>query len=577
MNYIDWIVLATTLVFIVVYGVWKTRGSRNIEGYLLSDNNMKWGTIGLSIMATQASAITFLSTPGQAYTDGMGFVQFYFGLPIAVVLICATLVPIYHKLKVFTAYEYLEQRFDIKTRLLTSLLFMVSRGLAAGITIYAPAIILSTIIDLPLNATILIIGLLVVIYTVSGGTKAVSQTHKQQMAVIFVGMLVAFIVLMNLISRNMAMGEVFALAGHLGKMEIVDFSLDLSNRYTIWSGIFAGVVLHASYFGADQSQVQRYLGGATVAESRIGLLFNGLLKVPMQFFILLVGVMVFVFYQFVQPPVFFNEQEILKVRNSQYAGDFDVLNRQHQDIFQEKRNKIEQLVGALERDSESEIAVFSRDVRALEQDSDEVHQQVAELIAANDPTAETKDADYIFIGFITRYLPHGLIGLLIAVIFSAAMSSTSAELNALASTTIIDYYKRLFKREASDQHYLIASKLFTAMWGILAILFALFSSLLDNLIQAVNILGSLFYGVILGIFVLGFVFKYVRGNAVFIAAIIGEGIVFLLWMLSESGAIALSYLWLNIIGCLLAVGLGLLIQLLLNNLNPGKRKKPSLN
>ncbi len=565
MNYIDWIVLASTLIFIVVYGVWKTRGSRNIEGYLLSDNNMKWGTIGLSIMATQASAITFLSTPGQAYTDGMGFIQFYFGMPIAVVLICATLVPIYHKLKVFTAYEYLEARFDLKTRLLTSALFMISRGLAAGITIYAPAIILSTIIDLPLNVTILIIGVLVIIYTVSGGTKAVSQTHKQQMAVILVGMVIAFAMLLYLMPEQVTMGKVFTLAGHLGKMDVVDFSFDPSNRYTIWSGIFAGVVLHASYFGADQSQVQRYLGGTSVTESRIGLLLNGLVKVPMQFFILLVGVMVFVFYQFVLPPVFFNEQQVENIKSSTYAEAFNTLDQRHEAVFLEKKEKMEQLVVAIDNRQSQEIEGLGHQVRLLEHETRKIHQQVVDLIATNDPQAETKDTDYIFIGFVTKYLPHGLIGLLIAVIFSAAMSSTSSELNALASTSIVDFYKRIIKPEASDQHYLLASKLFTALWGLLAILFALFSSLLDNLIQAVNILGSLFYGVILGIFVLAFAFKYVRGNAVFLAAIIGEGIIILLWFLSDRGMISLSYLWLNLIGCVLVVGMGIVLQALQNS------------
>ena len=565
MNYLDWTVLAVTLTFIVAYGVWKTRGAQNIEGYLLGNKSMKWGTIGLSIMATQASAITFLSTPGQAYMDGMGFVQFYFGLPLAVVILCMTLVPIYHKLKVYTAYEYLENRFDLKTRLLTSGLFMISRGLAAGITIYAPAIILSTIIDLSLNTTILIIGILVIIYTVSGGTKAVSQTQKQQMVVILVGMVIAFGMLIYLFPEQISFGKAVALAGHMGKMEVVDFSFDLSNRYTVWSGIFAGLVLHASYFGTDQSQVQRYLGGKSVAESRMGLLFNGLLKVPMQFFILLVGVMVFVFYQFIQPPVFFNEQELAKVKNSPYASEIEVLEQKHQDIFLEKKAKLEELSVALDEENRSEISELSGTVKALGQSSKEVHQEVVELISANDPNAETKDADYIFIGFVTKYLPHGLIGLLIAVIFSAAMSSTSSELNALASTTIIDFYKGTFNKNASDQHYLIASKWFTVMWGIMAILFALFSTLLDNLIQAVNILGSIFYGIILGIFVVAFLFKNVRGTAIFTATLIGEGVVLWIRYLTTQGVLDIEYLWLNPIGCAVVIVLALFIQFLFNS------------
>ncbi len=566
MNYFDWIVLSATLIFIVAYGVWKTRGSINIEGYLLGNKSMKWGTIGLSIMATQASAITFLSTPGQAYLDGMGFIQIYFGLPIAVVILCATLVPIYHKLKVYTAYEYLENRFDLKTRLLTSALFMISRGLAAGITIYAPAIILSSIIDIPLNVTIFIIGILVIIYTVIGGTRAVSQTQKQQMVVILVGMVVAFIMVIYMFPENITFGKAISLAGHMGKLEVIDFSFDLSNRYTIWSGLFAAVFLSASYFGADQSQVQRYLGGKSVAESRMGLLFNGVIKIPMQFFILFVGVMVFIFYQFVQPPVFFNEQEIDKIKNSTYASEFDQLDQEHQHIFLQKKQKLEQLSIALDNHQDQTIAKLSNEVKELEVASKKVHQNVTEILSKNDPGAETKDADYIFISFVTKYLPHGLVGLLIAVIFSAAMSSTSSELNALASTTIIDYYKRCFKKQASEKHYLIASKLFTVMWGVLAILFALFSTLLDNLIQAVNILGSIFYGIILGIFVVAFVFKYVRGNAIFIATLIGEGIVLWIRLLTEKGVFELSYLWLNPIGCILVVGLALAIQLISNQL-----------
>jgi Na+/proline symporter len=445
---------------------------------------------------------------------------------------------------------------------------MISRGLAAGITIYAPAIILSSIIDISLNVTILIIGILVIIYTVSGGTRAVSQTQKQQMVVILVGMVVAFFMIIYLFPDNVNFGKAISLAGHMGKMEVVDFSFDLSDRYTIWSGIFAAFFLSASYFGTDQSQVQRYLGGRSVSESRMGLLFNGLLKVPMQFFILLVGVMVFVFYQFVQPPVFFNEQELTKIKQSEYSGDVEALEQKHQNIFQDKKQKLEQLVHALDAEDSDQISKLGQQVRTLDESSKRVHRQVTELISTNDPQAETKDADYIFIGFVTKYLPHGIIGLLIAVIFSAAMSSTSSELNALASTTIIDFYKRSFKKEASDRHYLIASKMFTIMWGVMAILFALFSTLLDNLIQAVNILGSIFYGIILGIFVVAFVFKYVRGTAIFIATLIGEGIVLWIRFLTTEGIINIEYLWLNPIGCILVVVLALFIQLIYNSVRP---------
>ncbi len=564
MNNLDWIVLAGTLLFIVGYGVWKTRGAKNIEGFLLGSKNMKWGTIGLSIMATQASAITFLSTPGQAFLDGMGFVQFYFGLPIAMVILCVAVIPIYHRLKVYTAYEYLERRFDLKSRMLTAFLFLVSRGLAAGITIFAPAIILSTLLQIPLNGTILLIGILVIIYTVSGGTKAVSQTQKQQMVVILVGMVVAFVMLINLMPEPVTFGKALSVAGHLGKMEVVDFSFDLSNRYTFWSGILGGVFLFASYFGTDQSQVQRYLGGKSVTESRMGLLFNALFKVPMQFFILLVGVMVFVFYQFVQPPVFFNEQEVIKLQNSPLAVEFQELDRQHESLFKAKQPKLDQLLTAIELDDQTTIKSMGQQLRSLENESKVVHEQVTSLMKANDPNAETKDADYIFINFVVDYLPHGIIGLLMAVIFSAAMSSTSSELNALASTTTVDFYKRSIRRDASERHYLLASKAFTVMWGLLAILFAIFSTLLDNLIQAVNILGSIFYGPILGIFLVAFAIKYVKSNAVFVAVFIAEALVVAIYWLSEQGVVDIAYLWLNPIGCILVVIVALILQFLIN-------------
>jgi len=560
MNGLDWTVLVATLLFIVIYGVWKTRGAKDIEGFLLGSKNMKWGTIGLSIMATQASAITFLSTPGQAYLDGMGFIQIYFGLPIAIVIICVVVLPIYHKLKVYTAYEYLENRFDLKSRMLTAFLFLISRGLAAGVTIYAPAIILSSIIDIPLNLTILIIGVLVIIYTVSGGTKAVSQTQKQQMFVILIGMGIAFFMLINLLPNEVTFGKAMAIAGHMGKMEVIDFSFDPSNRYTIWSGIFAGVFFSASYFGADQSQVQRYLGGKSVAESRMGLLFNALLKIPMQFFILLVGVLVYVFFLFVQPPIFFNGEELAKIKSSEYSTEFEALQQKHNKLFIEKKEKLNELVIALDRQQQQEIVSTRNELRSLENESKQVHQEVAELMTKNDASAETKDADYIFISFITKYLPHGIVGLLIAVIFSAAMSSTSSELNALASTTTVDFYKRSIKVGASERHYLIASKLITVFWGCLAILFALFSTLLDNLIQAVNILGSIFYGPILGIFVVAFAFKYIRSNAVFIAVFVAEALVVFIYLLTEQGVFELAYLWLNPIGCLLVVIISFILQ-----------------
>jgi len=568
MNTLDWIVLGSTLLFIVSYGVWKTRGSNSIEGYLRGSNSMKWGTIGLSIMATQASAITFLSTPGQAYLDGMGFAQFYFGLPIAMVILCIAVIPIYHKLKVYTAYEYLESRFDLKSRMLTAMLFLISRGLAAGLTIYAPAIIVSTILGVPLNVTILVIGLLVVIYTVSGGTKAVSQTQKQQMMVIMVGMVLAFIMLIRLLPPEVNFGKALSIAGHMGKMEVIDFSFDLSNRYTFWSGVLGGVFLFASYFGTDQSQVQRYLGGKSVTESRMGLLFNAIFKIPMQFFILLVGVFVFVFYQFTMPPLFFNQQELSEVRNSAYGNQIEALDRQHQQIFNEKRSKLDELVVAMDNKSNTEH--IAAELRNLEQQSKEVHEEVVGVMKQNNDNAETEDDDYIFINFVVDYLPHGIIGLLMAVIFSAAMSSTSSELNALASTTTIDFYKRAIKPDASDAHYLLASKGFTVLWGMLAIMFALYSDLLDNLIEAVNILGSIFYGPILGIFVVAFAIKFVKSNAVFIAVFVAEAIVVLIYLLTLNEVVNISYLWLNPIGCFLVVIVAIILQTIFNSTNTKK-------
>ncbi len=555
MSSIDWLVLFGTLGFIVVYGVYKTRGEKNIKGYFLGDNSMKWWTIGLSVMATQASAITFLSTPGQAYESGMGFIQFYFGLPLAMVILCITVIPIYYKLKVYTAYEYLEGRFDRKTRTLAALLFLVQRGLAAGITIYAPAIILSTILGWDLNYTNLLIGMLVIIYTVSGGTKAVSQTQKQQMAVMMGGMIATFFILIYLLPDDISFGEAVMVAGKMDKMEIVDFSFNPSDRYNFWAGITGGLFLALSYFGTDQSQVARYLTGRSITESRLGLLFNGLLKIPMQFLILFIGVMVFVFYQFNQPPVFFNEATKSKLYNTAHEQDLIALEEQHSVIFEEKQIAIRALVDAMETEDQKQIEIQQANIADAEKRAAAVKGDVISLIKRNDPDAETKDTDYVFITFVMNYLPKGVVGLLLAVIFSAAMSSTSSELNALSSTTTIDLYKRSVKKEGSDKHYLIASKLFTVLWGLLAILFATLASLVDNLIEAVNILGSVFYGTILGIFLVAFYFKYIKSRAVFIAAIIAELIVIYCYFYTSIG-----YLWFNVIGCLLVIGLGFILQ-----------------
>lgn len=557
MHILDWVVLIGTLFSIVAYGTWKTRGSKNVEDYLKGGNEAKWWTIGLSVMATQASAITFLSTPGQAFHDGMGFVQFYFGLPIAMIIICMVFIPLYHRLKVYTAYEFLENRFDLKTRSLTAILFLIQRGLAAGITIYAPAIILSAVLGWDLNLLIIILGSLVIIYTVSGGTKAVNITQKQQMAVIFTGMFIAFFLIVSYLPDNITFTKALEIAGASGKMDILDFSFDFNNRYTFWSGIIGGTFLALSYFGTDQSQVQRYLSGKSIKEMQMGLIFNGLLKVPMQFFILLVGVMVFVFYQFNNSPINFNPAAKETVMNSSYAEEYSQLQNEQNQIFLKKQELITAYADNKTDALAHQIALFN--------DGDRANRNAAkQLIAkANEEQAlsvETNDKDYVFIHFILNNLPRGLIGLLLAVILSAAMSSTASELNALASTTTMDFYKRNFVIDRDEHHYLKASKWFTLGWGALAILFATFAYLAENLIQLVNIIGSIFYGNILGIFMLAFFFKHVKGHAVFISALITQAIILGLYFLDEREFINLPYLWLNFVGCFLAIIIAMLID-----------------
>ncbi|XRE42044.1 Sodium iodide symporter [Tenacibaculum discolor] len=547
MQIVDWIVLSITLLFIVLYGAWKTRGSKNVEDYIKGGNESKWWTIGLSVMATQASAITFLSTPGQAFHSGMGFVQFYFGLPIAMVIICLVFIPIYHRLKVYTAYEYLEGRFDQKTRTLTAILFLIQRGLAAGITIFAPAIILSAVLGWNLITLNIIIGVLVIIYTVSGGTKAVSVTQKQQMAVIFAGMFVAFYLILQYLPDDITFTKALEIAGASDKMKVLDFSWDLNNRYTVWTGILGGTFLMLSYFGTDQSQVQRYLSGKSLRESQLGLIFNGLLKVPMQFFILLVGVMVFVFYQFNPSPLNFNPKSGEAIANSNLETIEQYVKLEEQHRFIEGRKKALIFEG-LTPENVVQIQEFNEQDKVLKEEAKTIISEV-------DPLVETNDKDYVFIHFILNNLPKGLIGLLLAVILSAAMSSTASELNALGGTTAIDLYKRNTKIEYSEEHYVKMSKWFTLGWGILAILVACVANLFDNLIQLVNIIGSIFYGNVLGIFLLAFFIKYVKGNAVFVAAIITQLIIIVVWYID-----LLPYLWLNALGCGLVMLLATLIQ-----------------
>jgi len=555
MSNIDWVILCCTLLFIVAYGAYKTKGSKNVQDYIKGNNEAQWWTIGLSVMATQASAITFLSTPGQAFHSGMGFVQFYFGLPIAMVIICLVFIPIYHRLKVYTAYEYLESRFDQKTRTLTAILFLVQRGLAAGITIFAPAIILSAVLGWDLLTLNIIIGVLVIIYTVSGGTKAVSITQKQQMAVIFAGMFAAFFIIVSKLPEDITFTKALDIAGASRKMEILDFSFDLSNRYTIWTGFLGGTFLMLSYFGTDQSQVQRYLSGRSVRESQLGLLFNGLLKVPMQFFILLVGVMVFVFYQFNASPINFNPAAHEAVQNSEYVQEYTALENQLKTIQAEQNITSLAYAEVSDQTSSEDYKALKSQLAQLNKEEVAVREKAKTIITSADATIETNDKDYVFINFILNNLPRGLIGLLLAVILSAAMSSTASELNALASTTAMDLYKRNVTTEKNDMHFVKASKWFTLGWGVLAILVACVANLFDNLIQLVNIIGSIFYGNILGIFLLAFFVKYVKSKATFVAAILTQAIIVFVWYMDY-----LPYLWLNVLGCGIVMAIAILLQ-----------------
>ncbi len=552
MNWIDWLVLLGTLGFIAAYGVWKTRRLNSLEGYL-KGNDESWATIGLSVMATQASAITFLSVPGQAYEQGLGFVQFYFGMPIALVILSITFIPIYYRLKVYTAYEYLEHRFDLKTRLLAAFIFLLQRGFAAGITIYAPSIILSTILGWNLVFTNLFIGIFVIVYTVSGGTKAVSLTQKQQMAVIMGGMFIAFGLLIHQIQNHIPMHEAWDLAGYAGKLKAIDtsFAFDNQHRYTIWSGIFGAIFLFMSYFGTDQSQVQRYLSGKSMTESRLGLMFNALFKIPMQLFILIVGVMVFVFYQLQPAPLLFNQSATQALEASDKQSQWMQLNERHEALFEERKVLLPVLLA--EKDSLSK-----GQFQTLLQKQKTLRSEAQALLKAEAPAfAKVKDNDFIFLTFVLKYLPHGIIGLLLAVIFSAAMSSTASELNALASITAVDFYQRLRPGERSKQHDYLMSKLFTAMWGAIAIAFSFLAHLLDSLIEAVNILGSIFYGTVLGLFLCAFYIKFLKSNAVFWAGICSQILVFVVYDYYQD---EIAFLWYNAIGCLSVIALASLFQ-----------------
>jgi len=555
MSTIDWMILIGTLLFIIGYGYWKTRGAQSVDDYVLAGNNTPWWTIGLSVMATQASAITFLSTPGQAFHDGMGFVQFYFGLPLAMIVICVVFIPLYYKLKVRTAYEFLEKRFGVQTRTLTALLFLVQRGLAAGITIFAPAIILSAILGWPLRILVIIIGISVMIYTVSGGTKAVNVTQKQQMFIMFSGMTLAFFYILKSFPSELNFNNALSLAAVHDKLNILDFSFDTSSRYTIWSGLTGGFFLALSYFGTDQSQVQRYLTGKSIRESRLGLIFNGLLKVPMQFFILLTGVMVFVFYQINPSPIHFNPLTKERLIESNYRENFKALEGKYQNLEKDKKKAQLNYIEALNSEDESQINSTKKVLKSIDSDEKYYRKAAKELLEKAAPELESNDKDYVFIHYILNNLPIGLIGLLLAVIMSAAMSSSASELNALGTITAIDLYQRHHKKKENAEHYLKASKLFTLAWGLIAIGIASIANLFDNLIQLVNIIGSIFYGNILGIFLIAFFIKLIQGKAVFKAAIITQIVVLLVYYLDW-----MSYLWLNLLGCILVVLISFVIQ-----------------
>lgn len=565
MKTVDWVVLLLTILFIVIYGTLRTRKTSTMEGFLKGDNTLKWWMMGISIMATQASAITFLSTPGQAIEDGMRFLQFYFGLPLAMVIISVTMVPIYYRLKVYTAYEYLESRFDLKTRSLAALLFLVLRGLSAGITLFAPALVLSTILELPVVITTLFIGTLVIIYVVSGGTKAVSITQRQQMAVIMSGMILAGILAFYLLPQDVSFTDTVRIAGEMGKLNLVNLEFDINDRYNIWSGLIAGTFLFLSYFGTDQSQVGRYLGGSSVTQSRLSLMFNGLLKIPMQFIILFIGVLVYVFYLFIQPPVFHNQ--VLKARALQTdrADSIRYFEIQFGEVYSKKRSAVDDLVDAIHRDDTASINSASDVIKKYQQQESVLRDDVRATIAKAIPNAKTQDRDYIFLNFVLSNLPHGIVGLLLAVMFCAAMSSMAGELNALASTTSVDIYKRSFKPQASNAHYLLASRLFTILWAVLAMVFAMLASFAENLIQFVNIVGSLFYGTILGIFLTAFYVRHVAGTAVFWAAIVAECVVLYCYQFTN-----IAYLLYNIVGCATVIVLALFFQLFLAEKTKGQ-------
>jgi SSS family solute:Na+ symporter len=567
MSSLDWGVLIVTLLTIVIYGVYKSKGSKDIDDFLLGNQSLPWYQVCLSVMATQASAITFLAAPGLAYSSGMSFVQFYLGLPLAMIVLCVTFVPIFHRLKVYTAYEYLEQRFDLNTRAFTAFLFLIQRGLSTGITIYAPSIILSTILDINTTYTTLFIGGLVIFYSVYGGTKAVSYTQMLQMSIIFLGLFIAGVMVVHLLPKDIGFVRAISIAGKMGRTNAIDFKFDLNNPYTVWSGLIGGFFLQLSYFGTDQSQVGRYLSGASISESRLGLLMNGLVKIPMQFLILLIGVLVFTFYQYTKPPVFFNSFELNKLEKSKFNPQLNTIKRDFEQSFKYRQVDVENLNKALEQNNKVHIEQYRKSLMLADKNDKAIRERLTNLMTLNDKKSNINDNNYVFLSFVTQYLPKGLIGLLVAIIFLASMGSTASALNSLASTSVVDIYKRLLHKDGTEKDYLNASRWATIFWGLLCIVMALFASQIGNLLEFVNILGSYIYGTILGVFLVAFYIKYLTGKSVFYAAIIAEILVVICGYYK-----IVAYLWLNAIGCLLVIILAVLIQKTQNLVNEKSHK-----
>ena len=565
MTYLDWIVLALTLIFVVSYGIYRSREKQTMNSFLLAGQSLPWYHVTLSLMATQASAITFLSVPGQAYTDGMRFVQFYFGLPLAMVILCITFVPKFHKLKIFTAYEFLESRFDLRTRALTSFLFLLQRGLSTGLSIYAPSLILSTILGWDITWTNIISGSIVMFYTISGGSGAVSHTHMQQMAIITIGMVVAGVMVVHMLPEQVSFTDALHVAGKMGKTNVIDFTFDLNNRYNVWSGLIGGFFLQLSYFGTDQSQVGRFLTGSSEGQSKLGLAMNGLLKIPMQFLILLVGVLVFAFYQFTTPPLFFNETAVKNIRTTQYAAEYQKLEEVHTLIQNNKHQQVMALTDAVKKDDQPAIEKSRTILAGTELKVKEVRKQ-AETLLSKATGSDINDVNYIFLRFVIDYLPIGMVGLLIAVILLASMGSVASAYHSLASCTVVDIYKRMYRKDSDTENYVTASRWATFFWGIFCIAVAQYASRLGSMIEAVNILGSLFYGVILGIFLVAFYFKKIGGRAVFWGTVLGEIFVIISYILDLT-----AFLWLNLIGCVLVIGFAWIIE----TIWPQKRNNPS--